>query len=79
MTRCYGRYSSTDVFRQIRSIRHARRHRLQSCLPKNGRMSFSKSSTPPPLICPHGQHRMRVLAVIDQREVIEKILLHLNL
>ena len=32
-----------------------------------------------PLICPHCQHRMRVLAVIDQRKVIEKILLHLNL
>ena len=27
----------------------------------------------------HCQHRMRVLAVIDQRKVIEKILLHLNL
>jgi hypothetical protein len=32
-----------------------------------------------PLLCPHCQHRMRVLAVIDQRKVIEKILLHLNL
>ena len=32
-----------------------------------------------PLICPHCQHRMRVLAVIDRRKVIEKILRHLNL
>ncbi len=32
-----------------------------------------------PLICPHCQHRMRTLAVIDQMKVIEKILLHLNL
>jgi len=32
-----------------------------------------------PLICPRCQHRMRVIAVIDQREVVEKILRHLGL
>ena len=32
-----------------------------------------------PLICPQCQQRMRVLAVIDHRKVIEKILRHLNL
>jgi hypothetical protein len=32
-----------------------------------------------PLICPQCQHQMRVIAVIDQRVVIEKILRHLGL
>ena len=32
-----------------------------------------------PLICPQCQHAMRVIAVIDQREVVEKILRHLGL
>jgi hypothetical protein len=32
-----------------------------------------------PLICPQCQHPMRVIAVIDQREVVEKILRHLGL
>ena len=32
-----------------------------------------------PLICPHCQHKMRVIAVIDQPAVIEKILRHLGL
>jgi hypothetical protein len=32
-----------------------------------------------PLICPKGQHPMRVIAVIEQREVVEKILRHLGL
>ena len=32
-----------------------------------------------PLICPRCQHSMRVIAVIDQRAVIEKILRHLGL
>jgi hypothetical protein len=32
-----------------------------------------------PLICPHCQHKMRVIAVIDQPEVVEKILRHLGL
>ncbi len=31
-----------------------------------------------PLICPQCQHQMRVIAVIDQRVVIEKILRHLG-
>ena len=31
-----------------------------------------------PLICPKCQHPMRVIAVIDQRAVIEKILRHLG-
>ena len=32
-----------------------------------------------PLICPNCQHPMRVIAVIDQRTVVEKILRHLSL
>jgi len=32
-----------------------------------------------PLICPQCQHPMRVIAVIDQRAVVEKILRHLHL
>ena len=32
-----------------------------------------------PLICPKCQHPMRVLVIIDQREVVEKILRHLGL
>jgi len=32
-----------------------------------------------PLICPNCQHPMRVIAVIDQRAVVEKILRHLGL
>ena len=32
-----------------------------------------------PLICPRCQHPMRVIAVIDQRAVIERILRHLGL
>jgi hypothetical protein len=32
-----------------------------------------------PLICPRCQHPMRVIAVIDQRAVIEKMLQHLSL
>ena len=31
-----------------------------------------------PLICPKCQHQMRVIAVIDQRQVVEKILHHLG-
>ncbi len=31
-----------------------------------------------PLICPKCQHQMRVIAVIDQRQVVEKILRHLG-
>lgn len=32
-----------------------------------------------PMICPQCQHAMRVIAVIDRREVVEKILRHLGL
>lgn len=32
-----------------------------------------------PLICLECQHPMRVIAVIDQREVVERILRHLGL
>jgi hypothetical protein len=40
------RVPKRGVFRRIRCVRRARRHRLRSCLPKNGGMSFSKSGTP---------------------------------
>jgi len=32
-----------------------------------------------PLLCPHCQHEMRIVALIDQAEVIERILRHLGL
>jgi hypothetical protein len=32
-----------------------------------------------PLLCPHCQHEMRIVALIDQADVIERILRHLGL
>ncbi len=58
-------------------------------LPGNGAATtLPRSSTNAPpelpgctgtLICPQCQNPMRVIAVIDQREVVEKILRHLGL
>ncbi len=46
--------------------------------PKKWRDVILKVWHTDPLIFPHCQHRVRVLAVIDQRKGIEKILRHLN-
>ena len=32
-----------------------------------------------PLLCPKCQHQMHIIALIDQPDIIEKILKHLNL
>jgi hypothetical protein len=49
-----------------------------SLLP-SGVSSSRKSGKPIPLLCPKCSREMRIVALIDEREVIEKILRHLGL
>jgi hypothetical protein len=87
MVRYYGWYSKMRGQRQgaqncgapSAPLRTASRPHPRNCRRKSGATSSSKSGTPDPLICPKSQHRMRVIAVIDQRAVVKKILRHLGL
>jgi hypothetical protein len=67
---------AADAGGEVIEVSGAKARRIPS---KKWRELIKKVWEADPLLCPHCQHEMRVVALIDQADVIERILRHLGL